>query len=228
LQTALLEIKRNGTGSLAGIDQFGWSTAMALVDVLLHLVWNQTLKQDRDELFARIAADFALDADGCAFTPWEHNYGSLLILAWLLDDLDDRLPFTIDTLQSRPLGRLIQWLSGATSDQRTRLRMILVAGLRKRPRSQKPWQSWLTTLPAAAGLRARAEAAPRLYGRERLTALPQSGTDRRSAPSQRNCWFRHGGPASRRMRPPISPRSPHGLLAFIVRPSASIFGSWIT
>jgi hypothetical protein len=43
---------------------------------------------------------------------------------------------------------LIQWLSGATSDQRTRLRMILVAGLRKRPRSQKPWQSWLTTLPA--------------------------------------------------------------------------------
>ena len=54
LQTALLEIKRNGTGSLAGIDQFGWSTAMALVDVLLHLVWNQTLKQDRDELFARL------------------------------------------------------------------------------------------------------------------------------------------------------------------------------
>ena len=38
-QTALLEIKRNGTGSLARIDQFGWSTAMALVDVLLHLVW---------------------------------------------------------------------------------------------------------------------------------------------------------------------------------------------
>jgi hypothetical protein len=27
LQTALLEIKRNGIGSLAGIDQFGWSTA---------------------------------------------------------------------------------------------------------------------------------------------------------------------------------------------------------
>jgi hypothetical protein len=31
-------------------------------------------------------------------------------------------------------------------------------------------------------------------------------------------WFRHGGPASCRMRPPISPRSPHGSLAFI-RPS---------
>ena len=201
LQTALLEIKRNGTGSLAGIDQFGWSTAMALVDVLLHLVWNQTLKQDRDELFARIAADFALDADACAFTPWEHNYGSLLILAWLLDDLDDRLPFAIDTLQSRPLGRLIQWLSGATPDQRTQLRMILVAGLRKRPRSQKPWQSWLTTLPAAAELRARAEAAPRLYGRERLTALAaiRDGSSLRAiakklrhAPSQIRAWLDEG------------------------------------
>jgi hypothetical protein len=135
LQTALLDIKRNGKGPLAGIEQLGWPMGIALVDVLLRLVWDQTLKQDRDELFARIAADFALDPDDCAFTPWDHNYGSLLILAWLLHDLDDRLPFAIDTLQSRPLGPLIQWLSGATLDQRTQLRMIIAPGLRKRPRS---------------------------------------------------------------------------------------------
>ena len=82
-----------------------WATVMALVDVLLHLVWGQTLKQDREELFARIAADFALDPDACAFTPWDHNYGSLLILAWLFDDLDGRLPVSCDLgVRLSPVG----------------------------------------------------------------------------------------------------------------------------
>jgi hypothetical protein len=31
------------------------------------------------------------------FRPLDHNYGSLLILAWLLDDFDDQLPFAIDS-----------------------------------------------------------------------------------------------------------------------------------
>ncbi len=201
LQRNLLEIKRNGSGILPGIGQLDWGMAMALIDVLLHLVWTQTGCQDVEELFARIATDYALDADALAFTPWERNYGSLLILAWLFESFEDRLSFAIDTLQNRRLGQLIRWLPGASQDQRARLKMILAPGLAKRPSVPKPWQIWLSTLPPAAELMARAARAPHLYACERLVALAtlRSGASLRAVanelrwcPTRLRAWLDEG------------------------------------
>ena len=240
LQATLLDIKRNGRGRLAGTGELDWATAMALIDLLLHLVWTQTVRQDSEELFARIAGDYALDADAQPFTPWERNYGSLLILAWLLENLEGRLPSAIDTLQNRPLGQLIRWLPGASQNQRARLRMILAPGLTKRPRFQKPWQVWLNTLPAATELMARAADAPRLYARERLVALAalRSGSSLRAlrnefrwSPARIRAWLDEGVrvgleallvPPRQSRRPPDAPADIAAVTAWlggVYRPS---------
>lgn len=246
LQTALLEIKRNGTGSLATLGRLDWATAMALVDVLLLLVWDRSLRQDTDELCARIAADFALDADTQALTLWHHNYGNLLILAWLLDDLEDRLPFAIDTLQTPPLGQLIRRLPSASRAQCERLKDILAPGLARRRRTLKPWQCWIQTLPSGNELLVRAESAAHKHARERLQALAavRNGASLRKAeilvhqPRERiRDWLDDGArrgldamliPPRRRKQPPDAPADIAAItswLAGIYRPSCG-FHLW--
>lgn len=180
LQAALIAGKQSGTVILPGIGALDWSTAMALADVLLAMVWTRRPKnrrdrltpQQRDRLFAAIGGDMGLTAGTLERIPWKENYGGLLLLAWLFGDLDRRLPRAIATLRTPRLEGLLAPF--ADFDKRTtdRLRAILSAARTRSPQGQRAWKPWLDGL-VAADLREQAARERYKHRRQRLRTLAE-------------------------------------------------------
>lgn len=170
LQEVLIAGKRSGRTVLAGAGILDWPTTMALADVLLGMVWTDIPRKHCDRLFARIANDLGLGAgDSIA---WGSNYGGLLILAWLLDDLAARLPAAIAILRAPRLNRLLARVPELSNEMSNCLRVILAPAIAPSPKGRRAWRNWINNLPeSGAGLRERALQERYKLRRQRLFAF---------------------------------------------------------
>lgn len=180
LEAALVAGKCSGTVILPGIGALDWPTTMALADVLLAMVWTRRTKRQRDHLtpklrdrlFAAIGRDLGMTDGEWEHIPWDENYGGLLLLAWLLDDLDRRLSRTIATLHTPRLGGLLAPFANLDDMTRDRLRAILSAARTRQPEGRRAWKPWLDGLSAAV-LREQSMRERYKHRRQRLRALAE-------------------------------------------------------
>lgn len=170
LQGVLIAGKRSGRTVLPGARIVDWPTTMAVADVLLGMVWADIRRRYRDRLFARIASDLGLgDGDKIA---WSSNYGGLLILAWLFDDLVAHLPAAIAILRAPRLDRLLARLPELSIEMSKRLRVILAPAIAPPPKGRRSWCNWINNLPeSGASLRERAFLERYKVRRQRLFAF---------------------------------------------------------
>ena len=182
LQEALIAGKRSGTTILPGVGVLDWPTTMALADVLLAMVWVRRTKKQRDylaprrldRLFASIGRDFGMAQGEWDLVPWTKNYGGLLLLTWLLSDLEERLPRAMGILCTPRLERLLGRFAGFSEATKERLRTILAIATAKRPKGRRVWKPWLNDLPeSVADLRERAMHERYKHRRQRLRALAE-------------------------------------------------------
>ena len=172
LQQALIVGKRSGRLALPRIGDLDWPTMMALIDVLLGMVWIGTAREYRRRLFKRIADDLDLGEDQTDSIPWRSNYGGLLILAWLLEDLDAHLRAAIATLHTVHRDRLLARLPNLPEEMSERLRTILAPAAASRPQGRRSWREWIDTLPeSGTDLRERALGERYRLRRRRLFVL---------------------------------------------------------
>lgn len=182
LQAALIAGKRSGTAIVPGVGALDWPTTMALADVLLAMVWARRTKKQRDylaprrrdRLFASIGRDLGMTQGEWERVPWTRNYGGLLLLAWLLRDLEVRLPRAMSTLCTPRLEGLLNPFTDLNDITKERLRTILAAATVKPPKGRRAWKPWLRILPESAdGLRERAMHERYKHRRQRLRALAE-------------------------------------------------------
>jgi hypothetical protein len=127
LQEVLIAGKQSGRTKLPSAGTLDWPTTMALIDILLGMVSIDIPQKYRDRLFARIAND--LDLGEHNNIVWSSNYGGLLIVAWLLDDLATRLSAAIAILHAPRLDRLLARIPALSREMNTRLRGILAPAI---------------------------------------------------------------------------------------------------
>lgn len=180
LQAALVAGKRSGTTILPGIGALDWRTTMALADVLHAMFWTRHTNRQRDflaprqrdRLFAGVCRDLGMIESERRRIPWKENYGGLLLLAWLLDDLDERLSRSIATLLTPHLERLLAPFTDFDDVVKIRLRGILAAASAKRPKGRRAWRPWLDSL-SASRLREQSMQDRYKHRRQRLRALAE-------------------------------------------------------
>ncbi|MBH5384986.1 TniQ family protein [Bradyrhizobium diversitatis] len=180
LQATLVAGKRNGTTILPGIGALNWPTTVALADVLLAMVWMRRTKKQRDylvprrrdRLFASIGRDFGMTRREWEGVSWTTNYGGLLLLAWLLSDLEVRLPRAIATLCAPRLEGLLTPFTGFDDAMKDHLRSILAMVGAKSPEGRRAWKPWLDSL-IAADLREQSMRERYKHRRQRLRALAE-------------------------------------------------------
>ncbi|MGE0544129.1 MAG: TniQ family protein [Geminicoccaceae bacterium] len=182
LQAALIAGKRSGMTIVPGVGALDWPTTMALADVLLAMVWARRTKKQRDylaprrrdRLFASIGRDLGMTQGEWERVPWTRNYGGLLLLAWLLRDLEVRLPRAMSTLCTPRLEGLLNPFTDLNDITKERLRTILAAATVKPPKGRRAWKPWLRILPESADdLRERAMHERYKHRRQRLRALAE-------------------------------------------------------
>jgi len=106
--------------------------------------------------------------------PWTSNYGGLLMLGWLLEDLQSRLPAAIAILHAPHFDRLFARLSDVADATGDRLRTILAPAIAKPPVERRSWRAWVDNLPeSASDLRDRAARERYKHRRQRLTAFSE-------------------------------------------------------
>lgn len=170
LQGGLIEGKQSDRTELPGTGTLDWSSTIALIDVLLGIVWIDIQRKYRGRLFARVAND--LDLGQHNNIVWSSNYGGLLIVAWLLDDLATRLSAAIAILHAPRLDRLLARMPALSREMNDRLRGILVPAIASSPNGRRSWCSWIETLPETGiDLRKRALSERYKLRRQRLFAF---------------------------------------------------------
>ncbi|MBX9907839.1 MAG: TniQ family protein [Beijerinckiaceae bacterium] len=98
LQATLIHGKRTGRTRLPGLGPLDWRMTVAFIDRLLAKVWSSGSDERHERLFATIAADIDMTDELWVTRPWRSNYGGLLILAWVLHDLEARSRIMVSTL----------------------------------------------------------------------------------------------------------------------------------
>lgn len=170
LQGVLIAGKQSDRTELPSAGTLDWPSTMALIDVLLGMVWIDIQRKYCGRLFARVANDLKLGERNNIV--WGSNYGGLLILAWLLDDLAMRLPAAIAILHAPRLDRLLARLPDLSSEISDRLRVILTAATASPPKGRRSWCNWIKALPETGiDLRARARRERYKLRRQRLFAF---------------------------------------------------------
>jgi transposase len=170
LQAILVAGKQSNRTELLGAGILDWPTTMALIDVLLSMVWIDIPRKYRERLFARIAKD--LDLGEHNDVVWSTNYGGLLILAWLLEDLAKRLSAAIAILHAPRLDRLLARIPDLSAETSDRLRVILAPATAPSPKGRRTWCKWIDTLPETGiDLRERALRERYKLRRQRLFAF---------------------------------------------------------
>jgi hypothetical protein len=84
LQAAMVHGKRYGVTTLPGLGLLSWPLTITAADVLLGIIWKGSYRRHLLCLYARISEDLSLPWRPDS-PQWTRRYGSLLILAWLLD-----------------------------------------------------------------------------------------------------------------------------------------------
>lgn len=174
LQDALVEGKRTGVTALPNLGPLDWRLTIALADVLLAMVWVEGASDRRQRLFARIARELAPVSLDPVTTPWASNYGGLLILSWLLEDLDARLRRAVAILCAPHLDRLLARVPYVDEDLGVCLAPLLVGAVAKPAETRRAWRTWINGLPESAmALRARATHERYRHRRQRLVAFAE-------------------------------------------------------
>ena len=228
LQQLLCSGKRSGQTMLPYAGIVDWTTTMALVDVLLGMVWIDIRRKYRDRLFARIAKDLGLGNK----VAWNSNYGGLLILAWLLDDLATHLPSAIAILHAPRLDRLLARFPDLPDATSGRLCAILAPAAASPPKGRRAWRSWIDDLPeTGADLRERALQERYKLRRRRLFAFADVRDGATVAEASENV-----GVIARTLYRWLHAGAEHGLEAALERPrrrsqltgaQAEALGRWI-
>lgn len=170
-QQRLLAGRQRGLIELLGIGELDWTTAVALFDVLLGVVWIDTRPAARDQLFARIARDLNTTPFGSA--PHGGHEG-LTILAWMFEGWPERAQSAFAILRAvRPRRQLLRW---PALDEKVRRRveeMLLPCWPDERHKGQRAWwHAWIDNLAETADdLRAQATRERLPHRRARLLAL---------------------------------------------------------
>lgn len=171
-QQMLIMAKRSGRLTLPRIGDLEWSTMMALIDVLLGAVWIGTGLKYRRRLFKRITNDLGLGEDQAEHIPWRTNYGGLLILGWLLEDLNAHLRAAVAILHTGHRERLLAQMPDLSGEMRGRLRGMLLPAAASPALGKGSWRNWIDTLPeSGAALRERALGERYRLRRRRLFVL---------------------------------------------------------
>jgi hypothetical protein len=98
LQATLIHGKRTGRTRLPGLGPLDWRMTVAFIDLLLMTIWSGGSDERRERLFATIAGDLDVTEALWVTQSWRSNYGGLLILAWVLHDLEARSRIMVSTL----------------------------------------------------------------------------------------------------------------------------------
>jgi transposase len=174
LQDMLIAGKRTDALDPAGVGRINWATMMAVTDMLLGMIWADIATQHRERLFDRVSRDLALGAGDRVALSVTSNYGGLLMLGWLLEDLPHRLRAAIAILKSVRFDGLLGRLEDVDDEVAARLRVILAPAIATRPTIKGAWRAWIDGLPeSAADLRRRADVERYKHRRQRLTAFAE-------------------------------------------------------
>lgn len=180
MQVCLLRLKHDGAGLLPGIGWVTWATLVGLVDLVLSALWRSRARYARERLFRRIVIDNGLEPEQRLQIDWPSNYGTLLVLAWLLAEWPGRMTDAMDLLRAPSLAELIDLVSKAGGEPDDQLVQMLVGIIPDRTPIEVEWRRWLDSLPETADeLRERSRRELRQGASERLKALAdlRGGTD---------------------------------------------------
>jgi hypothetical protein len=174
LQSLLVAGKRTGALVLPGVGEVDWTTMMAVADMLLGMIWSVVTTQHREQLFNRIARELGLGGEDRLSLSLTSNYGSLLMLDWLVTDLPHRLPAAIGILKSARFEGLLGRHDEIDDDMAARLRTILAPAIANPGVGRGAWHPWIDSLPeSASDLRERAAGKRYKHRRQRLTAFAE-------------------------------------------------------
>ncbi|WP_244440106.1 TniQ family protein [Mesorhizobium metallidurans] len=172
LQSLLVAGKKTGVVLLPSVGEVEWATMMAVADMLLGMIWTGVATQHREQLFNRIARELDLGWEDRLSLSLGSNYGSLLILDWLVADLPHRLPAAIGILKSVRFEGLLGRHNDIDDDIAAHLRTILAAAIATPAVGRGAWHPWIESLPdSASELRERAARERYKHRRQRLTAF---------------------------------------------------------
>jgi transposase len=172
IQQRLLALKRAGSGDLPGLGPIAWETLVGLADLLLSAVWRPRARHARERLFARVVGDSRLGPDERLQIDWRSNYGTMLILAWLIGGWPRRMTEAMDLLRAPGLDVLVGLVTELGSQPTPPLAAMLAGVIPDRPSREEEWRRWLESLPETAEtLRKRAQQEFRYGVSQRLHAL---------------------------------------------------------
>ena len=172
LQVRLLRLKHDGADLLPGIGWVTWTTLVGLVDLVLSTLWRARARYARERLFRRVVIDNGLDPEQCLQIDWPSNYGTLLVLAWLLAEWPSRMTEAMDMLRAPSLAELVEFVGKIGGKLDCQLVEKLAGTISDRPPIEVEWRRWLDDLPETADmLRERSRRELRQGASERLKAL---------------------------------------------------------
>ncbi|MEW6453869.1 MAG: TniQ family protein [Pseudomonadota bacterium] len=148
LQEQLLELKRDGIGTLAPLGPIDWPIFTTLADVIMSAIWVDTSDHAREALFARIIRDLGMKPDQRLRIKWPANYGTLLILTWMFADWPNRLEQTLRDLQSLSIESILDRLPDLGSELRKQSLDLLSSArdYRRCEAGAERWRDWLNGL----------------------------------------------------------------------------------
>lgn len=175
LQEAMLDVKRRGCGAIPGLDIIRWEMFTVIVDLVLRAVWGKSDRVAREMLLAELFCDLSLPPNEQDSIDWKGNYGTLVLLAWMLRDWPVRLRRSLELLDAPRVENLLGQIQAIDNRSEIRARTQLQDVLDYQPRSRR-WRPWLRGLvKAGADFHALARAENVWQRKERFTALALLG-----------------------------------------------------
>jgi hypothetical protein len=147
-QDQLLNLKRNGIGTLAPLGPIDWPTFTTIADLVMSAIWVDTSDHARETLFGNVIRDLGMKPDQRLCIEWPANYGTLLILTWMLADWPNRLEQTLHGLQSLSIESIFDRLPDLDTKVRKRT-LDLLGSARDHRRCEvgaETWRGWLNGL----------------------------------------------------------------------------------
>lgn len=170
LQERLIEGRTMGEVLLPEIGLFSWPVTVALFDALLGIVWLDTRRKTREQLFARIESDLWCEPLGEA----ADSAAAFEILGWMLENWPKHLTMATATLRAvRPRRQMQRWKHLAP-DIYSEIERVTISGWpdERHPKNRGWWRGWIDNLPETATELQRQAALERIpHRRVRLLAL---------------------------------------------------------
>lgn len=110
LQDRLLDMKHRGVADLPGLGRVEWATFMVIADMVATAIWLETADYHRERAFKRTLHDLGMSAGERLVIEWPSNYGTLLMLSWILEDWPDRLKQMLEDMHAPDIEHILDWL----------------------------------------------------------------------------------------------------------------------